>query len=256
MTPSTTDRPRLTLTPNRAIIALSVVFLPLLLVLGFWQLERAEQKRAVLQQVQQRQAGAPVELNERDLKNLPPYTRVIARGEFNNHHIWLVDNRQRDGQIGFEVVQIFKPENRPSLLVNRGWIPGDVSRTRLPQVPLVNGKVSLFAQLYPVTQHPLLSAQAEKAGWPRVITEVDVAQMAEDAGMALTDGILKLDEASPGAFRTGWQAVNMMPERHTGYALQWFGLALALVVLTLFANTNFATLWRYYRHKDVTDNNQ
>ena len=79
-----------------------------------------------------------------------------------------------------------------------------------------------------------------------------MAVMGESVGKSLAPGILKLDEASPGAFRTGWQAVNMMPERHTGYALQWFGLALALAILTLFANTNLATLWRYYRHSSTT----
>ncbi|WP_339899158.1 SURF1 family protein [uncultured Gilvimarinus sp.] len=254
MTPGSTARSRLTLTPNRALIALSVVFLPVLIGLGFWQLERAEQKRTVLQQVQQRQAGAPVDLSDTALTGLQPYTRVIARGEFDNKHIWLVDNRQRDGQIGFEVVQIFKLDTQQNILVNRGWLLGDVSRTQLPQVPMLNGTISLFAQLYPVTSHPLLSAKAEKSGWPRVITEVDVSQMAEDVGQPLAEGMLKIDEASPGALRTGWQAVNMMPERHTGYALQWFGLALALVVLTLFANTNLATLWRHKRRQDVTDN--
>lgn len=252
MTSAPAAPPRLTLTPNRAIIFLTVVFFPLLLTLGFWQLSRAEQKRDILQQIHERQAGAPVALADTSLAALKPYTRVIARGQFDNQHLWLIDNRQRDGRIGFEVVQIFELENNQRVLLNRGWLAADVSRTQLPEVPLVTGSVSIFAELYPVSQHPLLNAQGETSQWPRVITEVDVAVMGESVGKSLAPGILKLDEASPGAFRTGWQAVNMMPERHTGYALQWFGLALALAILTLFANTNLATLWRYYRHSSTT----
>src|SRR5690554_5831893 len=111
---------------------------------------------------------------------------------------------------------------------------------------------SLFAQLYPVSQHPLLSAQGETPSWPRIITEIDIAVMAADVGQSLNAALLKLDDASPAALRTGWQAVNMKPKRHTAYAVQWFGLALALAVLTLFANSNLATLWRFYRHKNTT----
>lgn len=253
MTPAPAVPPRFTLNLNRGMVLLAIVFFPLLLALGFWQLDRAQQKRDILQQIQQRQASSPVDLNETTLASLPSYTRVIAQGEFDNRHIWLVDNRQRDGQPGFEVVQIFILSSGQRLLVNRGWLKANPTRAQLPEIPLVGGSTSLFAQLYPVSQHPLLSAQGETPSWPRIITEIDIAVMAADVGQSLNAALLKLDDASPAALRTGWQAVNMTPERHTAYAVQWFGLALALAVLTLFANSNLATLWRFYRHKNTTN---
>ncbi|WP_049722985.1 SURF1 family protein [Gilvimarinus polysaccharolyticus] len=256
VTPIPTASPQLTLTPNRVIIGLAIVFFPLLLTLGFWQLTRAAEKRAILQQIQERQAGAPVELDEFSASALAPYTRVIVRGEFDNQHLWLIDNRQRDGRTGFEVVQVFSLKNNQKILVNRGWLAGDVSRKQLPDVPLVAGEVSIFAELYPVNSHPLLNAQGETTTWPKVITEVNVALMADAVGQLLAPGILKLDDASPAALRTEWQAVNMSPERHTGYAIQWFGLAIALVLLTLFASTNLASVWHYYWHKSSTKHDQ
>lgn len=254
MTPTPTAPPQLMLTPNRVIIGLAVVFFPLLLTLGFWQLTRAAEKRVTLQQIQERQAGVPVDLSEATLSALTPYTRIIARGEFDNLHIWLIDNKQRDGRTGFEVVQIFTLANNRQVLVNRGWLAGDVSRKQLPEVPLVAGSVSIFAELYPINPHPLLSAQADPTTWPKVITEVNVAVMAAAVGQSLTPGILKLDNASPAALRTEWQAINMTPERHTGYAFQWFGLALTLAVLTLFASTNIAAVWHYYRRNNTRKN--
>lgn len=241
---------RLALTPNRAIMAFALVFLPVLLLLGFWQLDRAEQKRELLQTIQARQAGSPADLGHTDLDTLQNYTRVIARGEFDNRHIWLVDNRVRGGRVGFEVVQVFKLDNGPRVLVNRGWLPAPASRTQMPQVPRHTGSTSLFAELYPVSQHPLLNAQAETSHWPRIITEVNTAVMGESIGQTLSTGILKLDDASPAALQTGWQPINMTPARHIGYAVQWFGLALVLALLTLLANTNIVAWWRSYRqHK-------
>jgi len=40
----------------------------------------------------------------------------------------------------------------------------------------------------------------------------------------------------PGAFRADWQPDRMGPQTHYGYAVQWFSLALALLVLTIIAS--------------------
>jgi cytochrome oxidase assembly protein ShyY1 len=248
--PVTHNALRLAFTPNRAIMAFALVFLPVLLLLGFWQLDRAEQKRQLQQTIQARQADSPTDLSHAALDTLQDYTRVIAQGEFDNQYIWLVDNRLRDGRVGFEVVQVFKLDHGPQVLVNRGWLPAPTSRTQMPNVPLHTGSTRLFAELYPVSQHPLLNAQGETPHWPRIITEVNTTVMGESIGQTLSAGILKLDDASPAALQTGWQPINMTAARHTGYAVQWFALALVLALLTLLANTNIMAWWRSGRqHK-------
>mgnify|MGYP000143624448 CR=1 FL=1 len=49
---------------------------------------------------------------------------------------------------------------------------------------------------------------------------------------------LRLDQDSPGALQTGWAAVSVQPAKHTGYAVQWFVMALVLLLMTLIANSN------------------
>src|SRR5690554_2840703 len=128
---------------NGKIVLFVVVFLPLTIGLGFWQLSRGEQKQALMDEFERRQAAAPVavdSLREDDRQ----YVRVAARGSFDNDRSILLDNRIRQGRAGYEVVTPF--EATPSgtwLLVNRGWIAAGPTRDQLPAIPSVGGEVAI-----------------------------------------------------------------------------------------------------------------
>lgn len=225
-------------TPNFWILALSLLMLPVLVGLGFWQLSRADEKAQIEQHIEQRQTAAPVDLSE--LTEPLVYTPVFASGFFDTDHIWLLDNRQRAGKPGYEVVQPFELDDGRRVLVNRGWLPAPSLRQDLPTVEAVQGRATIFAQIALPSDHPMLSAQSAVASWPQVITEISPAVMGQSLGEPLADYYLKLDAASTGAFITAWQPINMSAAKHTGYAVQWFAMAFALVVLCVFANSNLA----------------
>ena len=54
-------------------------------------------------------------------------------------------------------------------------------------------------------------------------------------GATLLPRIVLLDESEPDGFRRDWSAhysvTEFGPEKHIGYAVQWFGLALALIAI-------------------------
>jgi cytochrome oxidase assembly protein ShyY1 len=64
---------------------------------------------------------------------------------------------------------------------------------------------------------------------------VDLAALARDLRIDLAPRVLRLDPALPlGHARDLDPLPNTLPpERHRGYAVQWFGLAFATVVATL-----------------------
>ncbi len=247
--PSSPTGVTLRVLPNARIIVLTLVALPLLLGLGFWQLDRAAQKRAMEASLARQQAEPPAELNSDNVEVLPVYRRVIARGQFDNEHTWLLDNKQRQGRVGYEVVTPFDLAAGGTVLVNRGWLLGTGDRQQLPAIPAVAGERTLFAQLAAPSEHPLLDASSDSDNWPRVVMTIEPAPMGEQLGRTLATRYLKLDASSPGAFETGWQAVNMSAQKHTGYAVQWFAMALALVIWFMIANTNVVALWRARREK-------
>jgi surfeit locus 1 family protein len=46
--------------------------------------------------------------------------------------------------------------------------------------------------------------------------------------------IVRLDESSTAVLQTNWTAINMRPEVHRAYAVQWFVMASVLMFLYLF----------------------
>ena len=52
---------------------------------------------------------------------------------------------------------------------------------------------------------------------------------------------LRLDQDSTGALRTGWTTVAVQPEKHVGYAVQWYAMALTLLIMTIIANSNLVS---------------
>ncbi|HEY7886394.1 MAG TPA: SURF1 family protein [Cellvibrionaceae bacterium] len=229
---------------NRKITVLVVLALPLLLSLGFWQLDRAEQKRTLELGFAEQQARAPVSLADNSISQLPLYQRIIAEGQFDNEHTWLLDNKQRRGQVGYEVVSPFRLTGGEIILVNRGWVAAKASRDELPEVTPVNGVQTIFAELVDVSEHPLLDAENTREAWPRVVMAIETKAMAAQLGKPVAPRYLRLDASSAGAFETDWHTMQVGSEKHTGYAVQWFAMALALCIWFVFANSNLLIWWR------------
>ena len=238
---------RFTLTLNGKVTLLCLLALPLLSSLGFWQLERAEQKRALLSEFTLQQTQPPLSINGMtlaELGKLPDYQRVSADGQFDNKHIWLIDNKTRQSKVGYEVVQLFKVQDGSSVLVNRGWIQGMRLRTDLPDIETLEGTVTLFANAKTMTNYRLLNSEHESTGWPRVILQVEVATAKQALNVKVAEKLLYLDGQSPAALVGDWKTINIQPEKHTGYAVQWFAMAIALVIWFCFASSNLAALIR------------
>ncbi|MCM0613944.1 SURF1 family protein [Marinobacter sediminum] len=210
------------------------VFLPLLIGLGLWQLDRAGQKQQMLDQWQQDAAVlAWPELAAQGLDSGRPMTLTGMYGD----HSWLLDNRTRDGIPGYEVLTAFHPLEGPPVLVNRGWIQAPRTREQLPVFDTPEGIFSLAGRLSDYPQPPVLGEQPmAKHGWPRRVQSLP-REVALKEIPGLPDSVVRLaDSDQPGALRADWTPDLMGPQTHYGYAAQWFALALALTILTVVAS--------------------
>ncbi|HBM08322.1 MAG TPA: cytochrome oxidase biogenesis protein Surf1,facilitates heme A insertion, partial [Pseudomonas sp.] len=82
--------------------------LPFLVWLGFWQLERADQKRDMLARQEAREAAAPLGPEQIETLQDPAYARINLQGSFDAEHSFLLDSRTRDGRVGVELLQPFQ----------------------------------------------------------------------------------------------------------------------------------------------------
>ena len=234
---------------NWKILLFALLFLPITIRLGFWQLSRAEEKQALLETHQQRKASPVVAFDQLPDAADHQYLRVAAQGQYDNRSTLLLDNRVRRGRPGYEVVSIFRTAGGRTVLVNRGWVAAALDRTILPEVSRVQGPVTLSGYLYRSPGKQVMLAeehwQADRALQIVQNAAPDVAS--EQLGERFYGYQLRLDKSAPGALQTGWHLVNVQPGKHTGYAVQWFAIAALLVLLSVLANSNLATVWRSRR---------
>ncbi len=231
---------------NWKILLFALLFLPLTLRLGFWQLSRAEEKEALLLAHQQQMSAPPVNFEQLPTNANQQYLPVRVSGQYDNRRTLLLDNQVRHGRPGYEVIAIFNADAGPALLVNRGWVAASLDRAILPEISPIEGRVELSGYLYRSPGQQVMLGEdvwdADKA--LQIVQNAAPERAAEQLQQPFYPYQLRLDENAPGALKTGWPVVNVIPEKHTAYAVQWFCLAALLVVLTLLANSNLAALMR------------
>jgi surfeit locus 1 family protein len=222
---------------NWKILITVLVALPLLLRLGFWQLERGEEKQQLQAQYAAQDQMLPVELINQDASVQSSYQRVYLIGTFDNQHNVLLDNRIYGGVVGYEVLTPFITDNGFSVLVNRGWVAGFANRQQLPKVPVIDSRVRIIGKIYvPLGKAVTLADDQWSEQWPLVVQWEDISRIATALDTELYPYSVRLEPSAAGALLVDWPAVNVQPEKHWGYALQWFLMAAALFVFWLYSS--------------------
>jgi cytochrome oxidase assembly protein ShyY1 len=222
--------------PRAWAVVLTAALLAVFVSLGWWQVGRAREKQAMMESFA-RGTQTSVVLTGVGVDELPRYQHVSAQGHYDPERQVLLDNMPSStGQPGYRVLTPFRRgAGDKVLLVDRGWVPLGVSREQLPIV-FVDPKPRTVAgrlDTLPVPGIRVGAAQAEGAtGWPRVLNFPTQADVEAVLGEKVESRIVLLDASNPDGYQRVWRpSVGFPPERHLGYAIQWFALALALIVI-------------------------
>lgn len=223
---------------NWKLALLVVILLPILCRLGFWQAGRAEEKSQIIAAHEAMLAAPAVELTSLNESEWQNYRQVSFKGEFLTP-IFLLDNQLYQGQFGYEVIQPVKLDNEQIVMVSRGWVKGDAARLSLPQIERLQGSKIFFAYLYYPSVNPAAGKDslAIDEDWPKVIQSIGVEKLYKLAGIndkIRAPFLLRLDPISVVSLKQHWQLINVSPEKHWGYAFQWFGMAFVLLSGFLF----------------------
>jgi surfeit locus 1 family protein len=219
-----------------------LLLLPVLLTLGFWQLDRAEQKRAWLTNLESALQRETIDLNtvQLDYEALA-HRRVVAHGRYDPAHQLLLDNQVRDKQPGYLVLTPLRLAGSDmAVLVDRGWVPLPPDRSQLPVVAVTAEPLVVHGVIDrgPSAGLKLGTATAE-SGWPLRLQYLDFTLLDQRLPYRVLPYLVRLAPDQPQGYRRDWQPMTEKgPAMHIGYAVQWFGLALALVVIYLVVNTS------------------
>lgn len=219
----------------------ALLLLPLLLGLGFWQLDRAEQKRAWLAQLERAAQQDAVDLNASQPEfDAAARRRAEASGRYDAAHQVLLDNQVRDRRQGYLVLTPLRlAGSEQAVLVDRGWVPAPPDRRQMPEIEIAEPAVAVLGVIDKGPSAGLkLGAAASEDSWPLRLQYLDFELLAQRLPYPLLPYVIRLDPDQPQGYRRDWQPVTEMgPATHVGYAVQWFGLALALVVIYVVVNT-------------------
>lgn len=204
--------------------------------LGNWQWGRAATKQAwVDAQARVMAEREALPLAGQSLQDTDALAWVSGRGRFDAAPLLLLDNQRRGQQVGVRVLRVFRPDTGRALLVDLGWLPLPGDR-RLPSSPAPAGDVEVRGLLGPPPAAGLaIGPDHTVDGDTWLLTRVDRAALAAALHLELAPRALRLDPALPFGHARDLEplANTLPPERHRGYAVQWFGLAFATVVATL-----------------------
>ena len=212
--------------------------------LGNWQLRRAGEKQALQERSDNRERGATLRLPGRriEVKDVE-YARVAVRGEFLPHYTILLDNRVRNGVVGYDVLTPVSVEGGGlSVLVNRGWIAAGPRRDVLPKFPTPAGLQSLEGiALAPSGRYFELGADHAAGGKAAaavapVWQNLNFERYAETTRLALQPFLVRQTSASDDGLARTWERPDRGVDIHRGYAFQWYSLAALILVLYVVLN--------------------
>lgn len=215
----------------------AVAVIVLFCALGRWQLARMHEKQAMLDAVNavlaQRRA---LPLAAAEGANARGYDWATGAGRFADAPAVLLDNQSRDGRPGVRAYRLFLPLRSPPLLVELGWLPLPGDRT-LPAIAPLPGAREISGLLLPPPSPGLAAAVASpQAGGTILATALDAPGLPRLLGLqALPPRVLRLDPALPPRYARDLDILpnTLPPERHLGYAVQWFALAAAVLATAL-----------------------
>lgn len=221
------------------LLLVAVVLFIVMLKLGFWQLSRAEEKQVWQQEITQRQQQLPLNItqltqliNTQDT-NLSGYRLNVTATPILQKLIML-DNQIYQGKVGYLVFQPLAVKGTESwILLELGFIEAGLSRNQLPQVLELINEQQFNGRVYQKQLNPFSHELNPEHGWPKRIQNLNIKQLENQLNHSLLNVVLQPEQALASNLPHPWQPIPMPAKKHQGYALQWFSLAGALLILML-----------------------
>lgn len=213
--------------PTLLLLSLAVVFA----VLGAWQLERKVQKQDLIMRFEQ---AKEMSLQQAVGSN-QDFAKVRVLGHYETGWQLLIDNRIWQGRPGVHVLNLFYPKQGIPVLVDRGWLAMSQDRRSLPEVLTPAGEIVISGLISrPANDGVQLGKEdvINDLDGSVLLTYLNIENVAAAAGINIAPLILKLDASDPSGFEDrDWQPAVILPAQHQAYALQWFALSIAAVIL-------------------------
>ncbi|SIS43364.1 Cytochrome oxidase assembly protein ShyY1 [Neptunomonas antarctica] len=220
----------------------ALIICSLLVGLGNWQLQRANEKEQLLMKFSNAQTKQSISDDQ-----IHRFDKIELSGTLMTHRFFLLDNRTWQGKVGYELIAALQPDSGKSLqLVSLGWLAATSDRNQLPSIVIPDNQFNFTAYADHPSQPLLLTADRWAEGWPKRIQQVDLKKIAVALNTPASAWLFRPVSPPLQELTLTWKPVVLPPERHIGYAVQWFGLAVAWLICSM------VLAWKMFINKEAT----
>jgi surfeit locus 1 family protein len=201
--------------------------LAVLLSLGTWQVQRLHWKQTVLAQIARAEAAPAQPLQT----NPEPYTKVRVTGHLRDDLAASYGADVRDTptgtQLGTQLIVPLERNDGETVLVDRGWVPN----ARPSAIAQPGGEVTLEGYVRPGDTPGLFSATDNPA--TRQFYTLDPQAIGAAIGLHSVAPfvLVVMGPAPPERYPDPARHLPRPPNNHLSYAITWYGLAIALMVI-------------------------
>ena len=245
-----------TFRPSVLMTLATIIVMALCIKAGLWQYNKAQVKLALQTQLNARLKEPAVALTDQliadkiaaseDLR----YLRVKFTGVYDTRYQVLLDNQVESTVAGYHVLTPVQVQgSKLYVLLNRGWVTGAPNQVGVNRpLPVINtpqglqeieGDIALpAAKFFSLEAPPATNGQ-----WQPVWQHLELQRYAKSVPFSIQPFVVRLDAKSDaGGFIRNWPPPGENISMHLGYAYQWFGFALTLLVIYIVLNLkkNFA----------------
>ena len=203
-----------------------------LVSLGFWQLERADDKRSIEASIKQANTGSVELIKKEEGLQSKEYYEVRLQGKYLSDKQFIYDNQIVDQVSGYYVLTPYALEGQSkAILINRGFIPWSGRRDKLADIVIGQETREIKVQISKPIKRMELKPSEVGIQFPVLIQSIDLQDMADRAKVDFSSVIGLLDASASNGFIRKWEPYTGSIEKHIGYAVQWFLMALVLAII-------------------------
>ncbi|MCB0196497.1 MAG: SURF1 family protein [Anaerolineae bacterium] len=234
------------------VIIAGVIFL---VNLGFWQLRRLDQRRALNEEIMTGLNSAPVTLTGEPVDPDALHRhRVTVTGTFENDVNMILRTQSYQGRAGNDLfVPLDIKGSDYSVLVNRGWLPFEEFEPEARRAYDVDDELTIEGIAYRSQQPPHSMAPTDPdpatEGWVDAWFRIDIDKIQQQIDRPLLPVYVDAlpEEASNTTPPIREEVEDLGEGSHLSYALQWFSFAVILVI------TYAAFTWQEYKNIQKED---
>ena len=212
--------------------SLIVATLALLISLGFWQLDRADEKRAIEDKIAIANSANVELVVSTELLKDKEYYHVRLQGSYVDDKQFIYDNQIVDQISGYYVLTPFVLNgDAKTVLINRGFIAWNGRRDKLADIGVEDELTEVKVQISKPVKRMELKAVEITAEFPVLIQAIDLDVMSAIASLDFISVVGLLSPEYENGFVRQWEPYTGSIERHVGYAIQWFLMAFVLAFI-------------------------